>query len=109
MERDMTGTWAVHGLEAELLLLNVHQEHVVLVVLCVAAALPQLKVEQVGRHHLFIAVLPVLLPNQLHRERYVSRSLNAASRTPLDLDAQVTFEATRLYGATQFAEASCPK
>ena len=59
------GTWAVHRLEAELLLLDVKVEHVLLVVRCVTTLPPQVKVEDVGRHHLVVLVLPVLLLYEL--------------------------------------------
>ncbi len=60
-------TGAVHGFEAELLLLDVDEEHVLLVVVCMPARLPQVKVVHVGRHHLLILVLPVQLPDVLRR------------------------------------------
>jgi hypothetical protein len=55
-------TRTIHGLEAELLFLDVDEEHVLLVVLCVSGRLPQVQVVHVWRHNLLVLVLPVLLP-----------------------------------------------
>ena len=41
-------TWAVHGLQAEFLLLNLEHKHVLLVVCCMSAGIPELKIVDVG-------------------------------------------------------------
>ncbi len=41
-------TWAVHGLQAEFLLLHLEHKHVLLVVCCVSAGVPELKIVDVG-------------------------------------------------------------
>ena len=51
---------AVHGFQAELVLLDGEGEHVILVVLPMAGRLPQLGVVHVGRADLIIPSLPVL-------------------------------------------------
>ena len=56
---------AVHRLEAELLALDVEAEHVLLVLGRVARRLPQLEVEHVGRDHLVVVALPVLLADEV--------------------------------------------
>ena len=60
---------AVHGLEAKLLLLDVDRKHVLLVVVRVAADLPQVKVVHVGRHDLVVLILPILLLDEVHLMR----------------------------------------
>mmetsp|Transcript_240 Transcript_240/g.510 ORF Transcript_240/g.510 Transcript_240/m.510 type:complete len:309 (-) Transcript_240:902-1828(-) len=58
---------AVHRLQPELLRLDVEAEHVLLVLGGVAGGLPQLEVVHVGRDHLRVAALPVLLADDLHQ------------------------------------------
>mmetsp|Transcript_538 Transcript_538/g.1044 ORF Transcript_538/g.1044 Transcript_538/m.1044 type:complete len:502 (+) Transcript_538:1007-2512(+) len=58
---------AVHGLHAEAVVLDLHEEDVVLVVEVVARGLPQLEVEQVGRLHLLVAAHAVLLADHVHQ------------------------------------------
>ena len=41
-------TWTVHRLHTPLLILHVECEHVFFVVLCMAADLPQLQIENIG-------------------------------------------------------------
>ena len=59
----MTGT--VHRLEAEIALLDLDPEHVLLVLLPVARRAPQLGVVKLRRTHLLVAALGVLAPAQV--------------------------------------------
>lgn len=62
-------TWAVHWLQPKLLLLNVKAEHVLLVVIGMARGFPQIKVVDIGRHHLLILVLPIHFPYELRHRK----------------------------------------
>lgn len=66
-------TWTVHWLQPKLLLLNVETEHVLLVVVGMTGCLPQVKVIDVGGHHLLILEVPVHLPDELHADKMVRR------------------------------------
>ena len=57
---------AVHRLETELLLVNIEDEHVILVMGQVAGLLPERGVEHVGGHDLVVTALPVLLLDVFH-------------------------------------------
>ena len=61
-------TWTVHGLQAEFLLLDLEHKHVLLVVSCVSALFPKVKVVDVGRAHFLIFVLPIQLLYVLQTE-----------------------------------------
>ena len=73
-------TWAIHWLEPKLRLFNVKVEHILLVVFCMARRAPQVEVEDVGRDHLLIFILPVLFPNVLHlrQHNFTSVSVNGS-------------------------------
>ena len=60
-----TMAWAVHGLHAESLVLNFEDKDVVLVVEVMARGLPQLEVEDVGRHDFLVASDAILLLDQV--------------------------------------------
>ena len=64
-------TWAVHGLESELLLLYLKVEHILFVVICMAGRLPEVEVVDVWRHNLLILILPILFSDVLQKNPQV--------------------------------------
>jgi diacylglycerol kinase len=59
-------TWAVHGLHAKTLMLNLEQIDVILVVLIVTGSLPELKVEHIGSDNLVISTDAILISDQVN-------------------------------------------
>lgn len=66
MGKDLAVPGAVHGLQAELLLLDIESEHVLGVVAPVSRRLPQVRLVHVGRHDLLEPSQAVLLLHQSH-------------------------------------------
>lgn len=65
MVKHQAVTWAVHWLHAELEAFYIEHEHVVLIVLVVTGALPQVHIVDIGRNNFLETAYMVLLPDPL--------------------------------------------
>ena len=97
-----TVTRTVHGLQTVLGVIAVEQEHIVLVVICVARNTPQVKVEYVGSHDLLymkqmrdaygVTTLMILTTNELNQlvvDMSAMRQEEATTRTQFMEEEQV--------------------